>query len=253
MVSRAARTIRILVVFTAIRQLQMRAARWQPELGHRSTRRSTERWLFEPTLPAEPHTTRTLELTIRPSALTQTGDSSCVRALGRIAVWDRSIAPVRFNATGLSEEEAGSHYGGGETGRRPDAERPAGTEFVGDPSDDWRAEWRAPEPYADAKRHHSPAHGRLGRELHQAVGRVGEGQGGHADHDESAGEEPIAWRKGAESAAESEDAGSQQELAEPDLVTAGGYQGARHRAYRHDRRQEAELARVRVEDPDRHG
>lgn len=86
-------------------------------------------------------------------------DPGSLQLLGGIAVWDRSIAPVGFSATGLSNEGAGCPYGGGETGRRPDAERSAGTEFVGDPPDDWCADRRAPEPYANAKRNHSPAHG----------------------------------------------------------------------------------------------
>ena len=48
-------------------------------------------------------------------------------------------------------------------------------------------------------------------------------------------------------------AGADQQQAEPRSVAAGAQQRARHRADRHDRRQQAISARVGMEDADRHG
>jgi len=133
-----------------------------------------------------------------------------------------------------------------------DAERPARAARVRHPSDDRRSDGRASECDGDAQRHHAPSHGRLGRELHQAVRRVRKSQGSHADDDERGGEKPIARRERRQRAAETEYAGADQQQVEPRLVALGAQQGARHRPDRHDRRQQAIAAGVCMENTDGH-
>lgn len=56
----------------------------------------------------------------------------------------------------------------------------------------------------NAQGYHPSPHGRLRRELHQAVARVGKGQGAHINDDQSAGEQPIVGGDGGQCATESE-------------------------------------------------
>jgi hypothetical protein len=86
-----------------------------------------------------------------------------------------------------------SHSGGSKARSRPDSERPARAKTVRHPSDDRLADRRSSERGGDPERHHPPAHGPLGRKLHQAVRRVGEGQCGHADDHEGGG--VRAWNQ----------------------------------------------------------
>ena len=53
----------------------------------------------------------------------------------------------------------------------------------------------ATEDYGKEDRHHTPAHGGLGRQLHQTVRRGGEGLGRDTNDDKSEGEEPVAGHK----------------------------------------------------------
>ena len=48
-----------------------------------------------------------------------------------------------------------------------------------------------PRAIAEPDRHHPAAHGRLGRQLHQAVGGGGEGQGRDADDHQGDAEQPV--------------------------------------------------------------
>lgn len=151
-----------------------------------------------------------------------------------------------------SRRGVNGHDDRGKAGSRADTESPSRSEVIGNPSDDGCSNRSAPKRDAYAQRHHSPAHGRFGRELHQAVGGIGEGQGRDTDDDERAGEEPVARCKSGQRAADPKNPRADRQQAEARLLAVRAQQCARHRANRHDRRQQTIGARIGVEDADRH-
>jgi len=54
----------------------------------------------------------------------------------------------------LLRQSVSGHNGRGKARCSADAERPARAGMVGDPTYDWRANWRAPERDAETERHH---------------------------------------------------------------------------------------------------
>src|SRR5262249_22150061 len=102
-------------------------------------------------------------------------------------------------------EVADRYHRRGEARGGADAERPTGADPISDPTDDRCADGGTSQGYREEDRHHTPAHNGLGRQLHQAVRRDGEGLGGHADDEESEPEEPAAGHDRGERAAEPED------------------------------------------------
>jgi hypothetical protein len=83
--------------------------------------------------------------------------------------------------------------------------RPARAEMIGDPSDDRCTDRRTTQRDTEPQRHHASAHRGLGRELHQRVRGVGDGQRGDADPDERGSEQPVARRERSQRAPQSED------------------------------------------------
>jgi len=143
--------------------------------------------------------------------------------------------------------------GGDEARTGAHCERPARAEAVGDPADDGSADSHSAERNADPEGHDPAAHGWFSGKLHDAVGAVGQGEESRTADRERGGEPPVSGRDRGQSTAESEDAGSDGERREAWLLSAGGKQGAGERARGHDGGEQAESARVGVEDVDGHG
>ena len=92
-------------------------------------------------------------------------------------------------------ENVDCDQGSGEARPGADTERPARAEVVGNPTNDRCADWRSPKCNANPQGHHSAPHRWFGRELHDAVGAVGEGQASRADDRESCSKSPVSRRQ----------------------------------------------------------
>ena len=90
------------------------------------------------------------------------------------------------------------------TRRRADSQCPTWAKSIGHPTDERRAEWCGSQRNGEKDRYHTTAHGRVGRELYEAVGGSGEGLCGNADDDEREAKETVARHDRGQRAAESE-------------------------------------------------
>jgi putative chromate ion transporter len=129
-----------------------------------------------------------------------------------------------------------------------DAERPTRAEPISDPTDDRRPDGGTAQRCGEQDRHHTAAHDRLGRQLHQAIRRDSEGLGGHADNEQSEPEEPAVGHDRGQRAAEPEDCCGTDQKRDAGFCPPGSDERTDNRSDRHNRSQKSVLARSGVKD-----